>query len=187
MHIAILGAGPAGLLLATLVRRRHPDWRVEVFEQNAADATFGFGVVFSEGALGFLERDAPDLHASLAVRMERWPMQRIVHRDQAIDIDGNGFSAIARVELNRFLRELAVAAGVSLSFDRAVHSLEALAGADLIVGADGVNSMVRQARAAQFGPRIEWLANKFAWYGTTQPFECLTLTFRENEHGALDR
>lgn len=185
MRIAIVGAGPAGLLLATLLRRRRPDWRVEVFEQNAADATFGFGVVFSEGALGFLERDAPDLHASLAARMERWPMQRIVHRDEAIDIDGNGFSAIARVELNRFLRELAGRAGASLYFDRVVTSLDALAAADLIVGADGVNSMVRKARAAQFGPRIEWLANKFAWYGTTQPFECLTLTFRENEHGAF--
>jgi len=185
MHVAIVGAGPAGLLLSMLVKRRQPDWRVEVFEQNAADATFGFGVVFSEGALGFLERDAPDLHASLAARMERWPMQRIVHRDEAMDIDGNGFSAIARVELNRFLRELAQGAGVSLSFDHAVPLPDALAGADLIVGADGVNSMVRNARAAQFGPRIEWLANKFAWYGTTRAFECLTLTFRENAHGAF--
>jgi 2-polyprenyl-6-methoxyphenol hydroxylase-like FAD-dependent oxidoreductase len=29
------------------------------------------------------------------------------------------------------------------------------------------------------------LTNKFAWYGTRRIFECLTLTFRESEHGAF--
>lgn len=185
MKIAVIGAGPAGLLFALLAKRRNPSWDIRVVEQNPADATFGFGVVFSQGALAFLERDAPQLLAQLSAHMEAWPMQRIVHRDEAIDIDGNGFSAIARVELNRFLRERAAAAGVALRFDHAMPSLDALAGADLIVGADGVNSMVRKARADRFGPRVEWLANKFAWYGTTQPFDCLTLTFRGNEHGAF--
>jgi 2-polyprenyl-6-methoxyphenol hydroxylase-like FAD-dependent oxidoreductase len=61
MRIAILGAGPAGLLFAQSVKRRFTHWQVQVVEQNPADATFGFGVVFSEGALAFLERDAPAL------------------------------------------------------------------------------------------------------------------------------
>ena len=98
MHICVVGAGPAGLLFALLAKRRHPGWRVEVLEQNPPGATFGFGVVFSQGALAFLERDVPDLHAALAARMESWPMQRIVHRDEAVEIDGNGFSAIARLQ-----------------------------------------------------------------------------------------
>jgi 2-polyprenyl-6-methoxyphenol hydroxylase-like FAD-dependent oxidoreductase len=91
VQLAILGAGPAGLLFALLIRRRFQHWQVRVYEQNAADATFGFGVVFSQGALAFLERDAPDLHAQLLPRMEHWPIQRIVHRGEAVDIDGNGF------------------------------------------------------------------------------------------------
>jgi 2-polyprenyl-6-methoxyphenol hydroxylase-like FAD-dependent oxidoreductase len=106
MHVGVAGAGPAGLLFALLAKRRYPRWRVEVHEQNPPDATFGFGVVFSQGALEFLERDAPDLHAALAERMESWPMQRIVHRDAAVDVDGNGFSAIGRLELLRFLQRL---------------------------------------------------------------------------------
>src|SRR5205085_11150643 len=93
VKIAVLGAGPAGLLFALLAKRRRPAWDIAVYEQNPADATFGFGVVFSQGALAFLERDAPDLQAQLMCRMERWPMQRIVHRDQQVDMDGNGFSA----------------------------------------------------------------------------------------------
>jgi 2-polyprenyl-6-methoxyphenol hydroxylase-like FAD-dependent oxidoreductase len=180
MHVAVVGAGPAGLLFSLLAKRRHPRWRIEVLEQNPADATFGFGVVFSEGALAFLERDAPDLHAKLTTRMECWPMQRIVHRGKAVDIDGNGFSAIGRLELLQFLQQLCLEAGVDLQFNR---RLEAPPVADLVVGADGLNSVVRQVRG--FEPRIELLGNRFVWYGTPRRFDCLTLTFRDSEHGAF--
>ena len=183
MRSVILGAGPAGLLFALLAKRRFPAWRVEVIEQNAAGDTFGFGVVFSQGALGFLERDAPDLYRELLPRMQTWPMQRIVHRDERVDIDGNGFSAIARLELNRFLQTLCRDAGVHLNFGRPVAALAELDRADLLVGADGVNSLVRRTLADAFQPRVQWLTNKFAWYGTPKAFDCLTLTFRSNEHG----
>jgi 2-polyprenyl-6-methoxyphenol hydroxylase-like FAD-dependent oxidoreductase len=180
MHVAVVGAGPAGLLFSLLAKRRHPGWRVEVIEQNPPDATFGFGVVFSQGALAFLERDAPDLHAALAARMESWPMQRIVHRDEAVDIDGNGFSAIARLQLLEFLQPLCRSAGVELYFGQ---RLEAVPEADLVVGADGLNSVVREGGG--FAPQVEWLSNRFAWYGTRRRFDCLTLTFRENADGAF--
>ena len=104
VRVNIIGDGPAGLLFALLIKRRFPEWRVAVFEQNPPDATFGFGVVFSLNALAFLERDVPDLHEQLICRLESWPMQRIVHRDERVEIDGNGFSAIGRLELNQFLQ-----------------------------------------------------------------------------------
>ncbi len=185
MKIAVLGAGPAGLLFALLAKRRNPGWDLRVVEQNPADATFGFGVVFSQGALAFLERDAPDLHAQLTGRMESWPMQRIVHRDEKVDIDGNGFSSIQRLSLNRFLQDLCRENGVRVDFSRQVEKLEELGSPDLIVGGDGSNSLVRRCLTSQFDPKIEWLENRFAWYGTAQVFECLTLTFRENADGAF--
>ncbi len=185
MRIAIAGAGPAGLLFALLARRRFPAWQVDVMEQNPPGATFGFGVVFSEGALAFLERDAPDLHHSLAARMEAWPMQRIVHRGEAVDIDGNGFSAIGRLELLQFLQPLCMEAGVAMHFGRAIASAADLGQADLVVAADGVNSVLRAGREAAFGTRTEWLGNRFAWYGVEHPYECLTLTFRGNPDGAF--
>lgn len=185
MRVNIVGAGPAGLLFALLIKRRFPTWRVCVFEQNPPDATFGFGVVFSLNALAFLERDVPDLHALLIPRLECWPMQRIVHRDQPVDIDGNGFSAIGRLELNQFLQELCAGAGVEIEYHRAIASMNEVSDGDLIVGADGANSIVRRSLEEEFDPQLVWLTNRFAWYGTWQIFECLSLTFRANAHGSF--
>jgi len=185
MRIAVVGAGPAGLLFSLLAKRRFPAWQVEVVEQNPPEATFGFGVVFSQGALAFLERDVPELHRELGARVERWPMQRIVHRDERIDIDGNGFSAISRLALNRFLQALCEKSGVKITYGKALTRLDELDSPDLIVGADGVNSMLRRARERRFAPHVRWLTNKFAWYGTARRFDCLTLTFRENADGSF--
>ena len=115
-------------------------------------------------------------------------MQRIVHRNQRVDIDGNGFSAIGRLELNRFLQQLCADAGVRIEYERniaSVHDLSGFAGADLLVGADGANSIVRRALETEFAPKFEWLTNRFARYGTAQLFDCLSLTFRSNDHGSF--
>jgi 2-polyprenyl-6-methoxyphenol hydroxylase-like FAD-dependent oxidoreductase len=183
MNIAVIGAGAAGLLFSLLIKRRTPAWQVTVFEQNPEGATYGFGVVFSDGALAFLERDQPELSRTIEAAMERWPMQRLVHRGERIEVDGNGFSAIGRLALQEMLQRLCRRAGVEVRYGRAIASLDELAGADLVVGADGSNSLVRNALAAQFIPSVEVLTNRFAWYGTAQPFDCLTLTFRAGRHG----
>jgi 2-polyprenyl-6-methoxyphenol hydroxylase-like FAD-dependent oxidoreductase len=97
-----------------------------------------------------------------------------------VDIDGNGYSAIGRLELLRLLQGLCAGGGVEVRYET---RLESPPPADLVVGADGLNSVVRQGKG--FEPRIELLGNRFVWYGTAQRFECLTLTFRESEHGAF--
>ena len=185
MRIHIVGAGPAGLLFALLAKRRRPEADIRVIEQNPRDATFGFGVVFSHGALEFLARDLPQMYVTLTSRMQTWPIQRIVHRDVALDIDGNGFCAIGRLELLQLLQGECARAGVIMTFGQPVEGVAALGGADLVVAADGANSKLRTGLAAVFAPRIEWLTNKFVWYGAARPYECLTLTFRGSEHGAF--
>jgi 2-polyprenyl-6-methoxyphenol hydroxylase-like FAD-dependent oxidoreductase len=185
MHINIVGAGPAGLLFSLLIKRRFSSWRVEIFEQNPPDATFGFGVVFSRGALAFLQRDVPDFHAQLEARLESWPMQRIVHHDERVDIDGNGFTAIGRLELNQFLHDLCLGAGVSIQYENPISSFDQISSCDLVIGADGANSFVRRDLESDFEPQSEWLTNRFAWYGTAQSFDCLTLTFRANKDGTF--
>jgi 2-polyprenyl-6-methoxyphenol hydroxylase-like FAD-dependent oxidoreductase len=183
MRLAILGAGPAGLYLSYLIKRRRPDADVVVIEQNAADATFGFGVVFSDRALEFLREDDPEAYAAIAPQMESWNDMTLVHKNERVVIDGIGFAAIGRLKLLQLLQERLRSVGVEPHFGRAVKSLGELGEADLIVGADGVNSLVRHPFTEEFGASISYLANRFAWFGTSKPFGTLTQTFRHTPIG----
>ena len=118
MRIAILGAGPAGLYLAYLLKRRRPDADITIVEQNPADATFGFGVVFSDRALEFLREDDPETFAAIAPQMESWDDMTLVHRNERVVIDGIGFAAIGRLKLLQLLQQRRASVGVALNFPR---------------------------------------------------------------------
>jgi 2-polyprenyl-6-methoxyphenol hydroxylase-like FAD-dependent oxidoreductase len=186
MRIAVLGGGPAGLYFAYLWKTRHPEMQVELIEQNAPGATFGFGVVFSERALDFMHRDDADTAAAIMPYMEMWRDIKLVHRGEEIVIDGVGFAAIGRLQLLKLLRDRVHRAGVTPRYGMQLTSLDELSGFDLIVGADGVNSLVRRSFEGDFKTSLTYLDNKFIWYGTTQPFDALTQTFVETELGTFN-
>jgi 2-polyprenyl-6-methoxyphenol hydroxylase-like FAD-dependent oxidoreductase len=183
MRIAILGAGSAGLYLAYLIKRRRPDADITLVEQNPADATFGFGVVFSNRALEFLKDDDPETFAAIAPQMESWNDITLVHRNERIAIDGIGFAAIGRLKLLQLLQARVRSVGIKPLFGRAVASLDEFDGYGLVVGADGVNSLVRRTFAEQFGANVIYLANRFAWFGTPKSYDTLTQTFRHTPIG----
>jgi 2-polyprenyl-6-methoxyphenol hydroxylase-like FAD-dependent oxidoreductase len=185
MKINILGGGPAGLYFALLMKRHDPNHDVCVYERGPRDATWGFGVVFSDRALEFLNRDDPAMYRLIEPHMESWPDLTIVHRDVRVPIAGNGFASIGRLELLTLLQDEAERHGVELRFDTDVHSLGELLPADLVVAADGAFSFIREENAEHFGTTVDWRPNRFAWFGTTKAFTSLTLTFRTNEHGVF--
>ncbi len=183
---AIIGAGPAGLYLAYRLKRRLPDADVRIYEQNPADATFGFGVVFSDQALAFLQADDAETAAAITPHMQTWSDMQLNHRGEVITLDGVGFSAIGRLELLQLLQQRAADVGVTLGFNEQVSDLAELDWADVIVGADGLNSMVRRAHEGDFGTSLSYFDNKFAWFGTSKEFDTLTQTFVETEWGAFN-
>jgi 2-polyprenyl-6-methoxyphenol hydroxylase-like FAD-dependent oxidoreductase len=183
MRIAILGAGPAGLYLGYLLKRRRPDADVRVIEQNPADATFGFGVVFSDRALEFLREDDAETFAAITPQMQAWDDMTLVHRNERVVIDGVGFAAIGRLKLLQLLQQRLRSVGIEPDFSHTVTSLDEFGNADLVVGADGVNSLVRRSFADEFGASVTYLANHFAWFGTAQVYDTLTQTFRHTPIG----
>jgi len=183
MRIVILGAGPAGLYLSYLIKRRRPDADVTLIEQNPADATFGFGVVFSDRALEFLREGDEETFAVITPQMESWDDITLVHRNERITIDGIGFAAIGRLKLLQLLQQRVRSVGIEPQFARAATSLDDIGDADLVVGADGVNSLVRHTFVEQFGASVNYLANRFAWFGAAKPYDSLTQTFRHTPIG----
>lgn len=185
LKIEILGAGPAGLHAAILVRTMLPDAQVRVTEQNPEGATFGFGVVFSDQALGFLKADDPETHDLIMPHMEQWQNMTLNLPQGKVVLDGVGFTAVGRLELIEILKERAQSLGVPIRFNTRVDQLEELE-ADLIIGADGLNSLVRQTFPADFAPKMEFFSNHFAWFGATVPFDTLTQTFIASDKGPLN-
>jgi benzoate-CoA ligase family protein len=183
--IDILGGGPAGLYTAILLRLRMPHIRVRITEQNPVGATFGFGVVFSDQALGFLASDDKETHDLITPHMERWRDMTLNHPDGRVTIDGVGFASIGRLELIEILRKRAEGLGVEMRFSHVLTSLEDLKG-DLVIGADGLNSLIRRSFENELKPQLSYFGNHFAWYGAERSFETLTQSFKNTPKGAFN-
>jgi 2-polyprenyl-6-methoxyphenol hydroxylase-like FAD-dependent oxidoreductase len=142
--------------------------------------------VFSEQALEFLRAGDPDTVDAITPRMESWNNITLNLRGESVEIDGVGFSSIGRLELLTILQQRVRAVGVALRYDTTIQSLDQLKGYDLIVAADGLNSLVRRTFEGQFGASVSHSTNKFAWYGTTKRFETLSQTFVKTELGTFN-
>jgi anthraniloyl-CoA monooxygenase len=186
MKINIIGGGPAGMYFAILMKKAHAAHNITIQERNGPDDTFGWGVVFSGKTLANL-RDADEAsHAEITRDFEAWDNVDVVHRDQKVSIHGNSFSGIARIRLLKILQKRCEDLGIEIKFRNEASDIEALTGdCELLVGADGVNSAVRQTFSAGFQTNLSTRPNKYIWYGTEQLFHGLTLTFRETPAGVF--
>jgi len=184
MKVGIIGGGPGGLYFAILMKKAWPQNEVIVYERNRADDTFGFGVVFSDETLDTFETFDPPSYRAITEHFAYWDDIEIHFKETVHRIGGNGFCGCARVTLLRLLQDRARALGVELRFQTEISDIDAIVReCDLVVGADGSNSSMRQKFAAELNPTVELRPNKFAWMGSTRPFDAFTFFFRETEHG----
>ena len=166
MKINIIGGGPAGRYFAILMKTADAQHNITIYERNGPHDTFGWGVVFSGKTLNNLRAADEESHADITEDFEAWDNVDVVHRDQKISIHGNSFSGIARIRLLKILQKRCEDLGIQIKFRNEVNDVEALKGdCELLVGADGVNSVVRQTFSAEFQPNLSTRPNKYIWYG----------------------
>src|SRR5438270_5910844 len=164
MRIVSVGGGPAGLYLAILMKKADPRHEVTIVERNRPDDTFGFGVVFSDATLGTFAAADRESHDAIVARFAHWDDIDIHYRGEIITSRGHGFSGMSRRELLDILTARARALGVELRFQHEIGDgdLARLSREyDLVVGADGVNSLVRRALAADIAPAVHAPPNRF--------------------------
>ena len=182
-RIVCVGGGPAGLYSAILLRKALPAARVEVFERNRPDDTFGWGVVFSDQTMANFRAADPASHAAILANFHHWDDIAIYFGGARFVSGGHGFCGIGRKRLLGLLQERAREVGVRQVFQHEVPDEEAFADADLIVAADGINSRTRARHASVFEPDIDVRKCRFIWLGTTRPFAEFTFAFEQTEHG----
>jgi anthraniloyl-CoA monooxygenase len=185
MKIRVIGGGPAGLFYAYLMKRDDARHDIRVYERDPEHATYGWGVVFSDVALTFVRDIARQLYEAMTHNQVVFDEMAVVHKGQHVTLAHNTFHRMARIDLLEALHEHCRKVGVAIEFERKCDDVTEFADADLIVAADGANSIIRTRYKQHFQPTLDERPNLLAWYGTTRLFQPLSLIFRQNENGLV--
>jgi anthraniloyl-CoA monooxygenase len=182
VNVAIIGGGPGGLYAAILLKKADPRSTVRVYERNRPDDTFGFGVVFSDATMDNLKDADESSWHSIISRFHHWEDIDIHYRGRVLTSTGHGFAGLSRLGLLQILAARAAEVGVELAYESEV-TIDSVAGADLVIASDGVNSAIRDSHPEWFEPTIDSRPNRFVWLGTTRPFPAFTFYFKHDAHG----
>lgn len=182
--ILVLGGGPSGLYFALLAKKANPETKITIIERNPADVTYGWGVVFSDRTLASFQRADYKTYERITENFVIWDAIDVRYRGETIRCGGHVIASISRKLLLGILQERCAELGVELIFGREVHDLEELGSDyDLLVAADGINSLVRRQYEEEFKPRMEMGRAKYIWLGADKVLDAFTFIFHETQHG----
>jgi anthraniloyl-CoA monooxygenase len=186
MRIAVAGGGPAGLYFALQMKRDWPELDITVMERNRADDTFGFGVVFSDQTLDMFKAADNPSYEAIRANFAYWDDIEVHFKGTVHRVGGNGFCGCSRRTLLMLLQERATALGVNLVFENTFSDISVLArDYDLVVAADGINSLVRETYKDHFRPSVDLRPNRFVWMGSTRGFDAFTFFFKKRAEGVF--
>jgi len=183
MKITTLGGGPAGLYASLLLKKNNPNLDITVYERNPYGATYGWGVVFSDRTLNAFREADYKSYIDITDQFVLWDAIDTHYRGQRLRCGGHVFAGMARRKLLLILQDRCKELGVQMKFEVEVSDLEQFSDSDLIIAADGINSITRKTYADTFKPNLDVRQAKFVWYGTHKVFDSFTFIFCENEHG----
>src|SRR5436305_4344663 len=183
MKIVILGGGPAGLYSGLLIKKANPAYDITIIERNAADVTYGWGVVFSDRTLASFQRADNKTYEQITDHFVIWDTIDVYYRNQKLSCGGHVISSISRKSLLNILQNRCFELGINLKFSCEIKELAELGDYDLLIAADGLNSIVRKKYESHFKPSLEYGRARYIWLGANKVLDAFTFIFHENEHG----
>jgi len=181
--IACIGGGPGGLYTAVCFKLQNPDHDICVIERNRADDTFGWGVVLSDQTLENLEQADPESAHAIFDEFARWDDIAVYFKSEKIVSGGHGFCGIERKRLLNVLQNRARELGVTLVFETNFEDSYNAEDFDLVIAADGINSLTRQKYSHHFKPDIDVRSNKYIWLGVDHAYDAFTFVFEKLPEG----
>ena len=186
MKIAVIGGGPGGLYFSALAKQLGPHHEITVWERNAPDDTFGFGVVFSDETLGGIEHADQAVYAAMQREFARWDDIDVHYRGEVFTSGGHGFAAMSRKRLLEILQQRCRDLGVTMHFLTDAPDVEELSRThDLVLASDGLNSAVRRRYEDTFRPTLDVRQCKYMWLGTSKVFDAFNFHILETPHGVM--
>jgi anthraniloyl-CoA monooxygenase len=169
------------------MKKANPAHDITVIDRNAADNTFGWGIVFSDKTMdGFRDADEQVVN-EIEANFHHWDDIDVFVKGRKITSGGHGFCGMARLKLLQILQQRAAELGVKMLWEQEVTDPDIYAKEyDLVVGADGVFSTTRAKHEAHFNPRIDLRTNRFIWLGTKKKLDAFTFAFKETEFGRFN-
>ncbi|MFB7372024.1 bifunctional salicylyl-CoA 5-hydroxylase/oxidoreductase [Streptomyces sp. NPDC056222] len=186
MRVAVIGGGPGGLYFAALAQQLSPEWEITVWERNARDDAFGFGVVFSDETLDGIAQADPAVFAAMSAEFARWSDIDVRFGGEVHISGGHGFAALDRNRLREILQQRCAELGVEVRYGTEAPPVEELsAGYDLVVAADGIRSTARETYADSFRPDLDERHCRYMWLSTDRVFESFTFIVEKGDFGSI--
>jgi 2-polyprenyl-6-methoxyphenol hydroxylase-like FAD-dependent oxidoreductase len=183
MRIVCVGGGPAGLYFAILAKRCDAGHEVSVLERDPEGATYGFGVTCGDDLLDMVYSNDVESARQIRAAAQLWQQHEVRLPGEIGYLPGYGYT-ITRTRLLEILTARARALGVDVRHEASAGPAE-LAGADLVVAADGAGSALREAHADAFGTTVVCGRNRYIWLGTTKRFDRFSFFFAPTPGGWL--
>lgn len=184
--IAVIGGGPAGLYFSVLAKKLDPSHEITVWERNAPDDTFGFGVVFSDETLSGIENSDPEFYRITQQNFARWSDIDVHFGGEVLTVGGQGFAASSRKQLLLLLQDRARELGVELLFRTEAPDVDELSrDYDLVIASDGINSRIRPHYAETFQPTLDPRKTRFMWLGIDRALEAFTFYVKHTPWGIM--
>jgi 2-polyprenyl-6-methoxyphenol hydroxylase-like FAD-dependent oxidoreductase len=181
MKATIVGAGPAGLATAILIRNRLKA-DVTILEAAREEDSPGLGIAllpFAIDQLRSMELGGYDKFASRCVLIDRETRAFAAQLGAGDRVEQSRrqttqYFGVKRALLLSFLTGAARAAGVNIDFGADVSEARVAherSSSDLLIGADGAGSVVRGAYLDTFAPREVVSTSRFAWLELEGPLD----------------